>query len=170
MEDSVRISHEINTAEENNVKIEYYTMDGSTKEISMCPGDLMYVCNVLYDYGRIFEFFMQESREQGEEWKNFIYGQHLERCRKIQREIESAMGYSTEEAIEKCRKKNRYSKQEEDVGEDAMVLLVKHMRQKKEQQEKKKAEKEKTKETKKRVGKTGDGGIVGQMELGDLFN
>ena len=128
--DTVFLTQEIKSAEENNVRIEYYTLDCSTQEIYMCPGDLICICNVLYDYAHIFEAFIQEAEEQGEEWRKYTYEYHLDRCRNIQEKIESVMGYSTEKAIEKCRKKQGKPMQDEDVGEDALVLLVRRMRKK----------------------------------------
>ena len=168
IEELVMISQDIKTAEDNNIRIEYYTMEGSTKEISMCPGDLMYICNVLYDYGRIFEAFMQEANNQGEEWKKYTYGYYLSRCRKIQEKIESSIGYSKEAAIDKCREKQRKSKRDEDVGEDALVLAIKHARKKQEQRPANKTtEPEKT--VKKNEKKTDDTGITGQIELEDFL-
>ena len=171
IEESVMISQDIKTAEDNNIRIEYYTMNGSTKDIYMCPGYLMYICNVLYDYGRIFEAFMQEANNQGEEWKKYTYGYYLNRCRKIQEKIESSIGYSTEAAIDKCREKQGKSKQDDDVGEDALVLALKHARKRQEQQPAKKTtEPEKTAKTvKKNEKKTDDTGIAGQIELEDFL-
>lgn len=173
IEELVMISQDIKTAEDNDIRIEYYTMEGSTKEISMCPGDLMYICNVLYDYGRIFEEFMQEANNQGEEWKKYTYEYYLSRCRKIQKKIESSIGYSTEAAIDKCYKKQGKSKQDEDVGEDALVLAIKHARKKQEEQIKKKAtEPEKVVKTVKKNEKkidNVDNGIAGQIELEDFL-
>lgn len=171
IEELVMISQDIKTAEDNDIKIEYYTMDGFTKDIYMCPGDLMYICNVLYDYGRIFKAFMQEANIQGEEWKKYTYEYYLKRCRKIQEKIESSIGYSTEAAIDKCRKKQGKSKRDEDVGEDALVLAIKHARKKQEQQSAKKTtEPEKAVKTvKKNENKTDDTGIAGQIELEDFL-
>lgn len=171
IEDLVMISQDIKTAEDNNIRIEYYTMNGSTKDIYMCPGDLMYICNVLYDYGRIFEAFMQEANNQGEEWKKYTYEYYLNRCKKIQKKIEESLGYSTEAAIINCRKKQGKPKQNEDVGEDALVLAIKHARKKQEQQPvKKTTEPERVVKTlKKNENKTDDTGIAGQIELEDFL-
>ncbi len=171
IEDLVMISQDIKIAEDNNIRIEYYTMNGSTKDIYMCPGDLMYICNVLYDYGRIFEAFMQEANIRGEEWKKYTYEYYLNRCRKIQEKIESSIEYSTEAAIDKCRKKQGKSERNEDVGEDALVLAIKHARKKQEQQPvKKTTEPEKAvKILKKNEKKTDDTGIAGQIELEDFL-
>ena len=40
-------------AEEEGIRIEYYTLDGEKPEIRMCPGDLMIICNVLHDYAQM---------------------------------------------------------------------------------------------------------------------
>ena len=171
LEDSIMTAHEIKAAEENNIKIEYYTMDGTEKAIYMCPGDLMYICNVLIDYARIFEAFCLEAEEQGEGWKKYTYEYYLIRCRKIQGKIESAIGYSTEAAIEQCRKKNKKSERDEDVGENALVLTLKHMKKKQQQKEAKRTAKTEKEDTalKKNDRNTDSAGIVGQVELADFL-
>lgn len=115
----------------------------------------MCICNVLYDYSSIFEDFIQEAREKGEAWKEFTYGYHLNRCRKIQKKIEESMGYSTEAAIINCRKKQGRKEKNDDVGEDALTLLVK-------KNIKEKKEKEHSEQSKKGKKSTS---IEGQMEM-----
>lgn len=57
---------------------------------------------------------------------------HQKRCEKIRRQLEGSLGYSTEEALAKCRKKR--GEKEDDVGEDAMALAVRGRREKKKAQ------------------------------------
>lgn len=41
--ETVDITSEIGKAEEDGVRIEYYTLDGKAPEIYMCPGDLIII-------------------------------------------------------------------------------------------------------------------------------
>ena len=70
---------------------------------------------------------------------------HANRCRKIQVKIESQMGYSTEAAIEKCKKKHKYIGQEplfkgSDVGEDAVILAMRQRHHQKSKENKRRKE------------------------------
>lgn len=57
------------------------------------------------------------------------YEYYLERIKKIREKIEIGIGYSTEEAIEKCNK--RKPKKDDDIGEDALVMAMKNRLSKK---------------------------------------
>ncbi len=107
--------------EANDVEIQYYNLKGETPILHMCPGDLYVICNVLHDYVSLLKEFM-ECVEEEKEYTHAFYGYHATRCKKIQEKIEVALSYSTEEAIRKCRKKR---KREDDVGEDALVIIAK---------------------------------------------
>lgn len=129
----MKITGEIEKAEEEGIQIKYYTLDGQKPEIFMCPGDLMIICNVLHDYAQMLREAAEISvgYEQG-----LLYRCHVQRCEKIRHKIETAMGYSTEEAVEKCHKKKKYIGEdpfakESDVGGDALILAMKQRRQKK---------------------------------------
>lgn len=73
--------------------------------------------------------FLQEIAEEvkGHGVAVAVYNYHHDRCKKIQKIIEDAMGYSTEAAIEKCKKK-RERENKEDIGEDALVLATRARR------------------------------------------
>lgn len=98
--ETVNITSEIEKAEEDGIRIEYYTLDGKTPEIYMCPGDLIIICNVLYDYAKMLE----EAAELSIGYEQGQYLYHIKRCGGIRGKIETAMGYSTEQAIETCIK------------------------------------------------------------------
>lgn len=130
--EAIDITNEICESEEKGIRIEYYTLDGEKPEIHMCPGDLMIICNVLHDYAKMLE----EAADISIGYERGLYRCHVERCEKIRNRIETAMGYSTEAAIEKCHKKKKYFgedpfSKESDIGEDALVLAMKQRRQKK---------------------------------------
>lgn len=111
----------------NTVDVEYYDLKGHELHFKICPGDLQIVCNVLYDYcNMISEMIVDppEGVDQGtiELWRA-RYGYYLERIQKIRGKIETGIGYSTEKAIEKCKK--RKPKKDDDIGEDALVMAMK---------------------------------------------
>ena len=72
---------------------------------------------MLHDYASALGFFAEEK----EGYEKVLYEIHVERCRNIQRHIESEIGYNVEAAIRKCLKKKNKTK-ENDVGEDAFTL------------------------------------------------
>lgn len=119
-EETIRITDNIKNSEEGSVRIGYYTLDGNRPEIYMCPGDLIVICNVLHDYAAAMEVFAEEDPG----WDQALFEYHAKRCRKIQKQIETAMGYNVEEAVEKCRKNMNRKRKDDDVGEDAFVLAV----------------------------------------------
>lgn len=135
--ETVDITNEIGKAEEDGVRIEYYTLDGKTPEIYMCPGDLIIICNVLYDYAKM----LGEAAEISIGYEQGQYSYHIKRCERIRKKIETEMGYSTEQAIETCIKKHKYLGQEDlgqenDIGEDALVLAMRQRKQKKTKKDK----------------------------------
>ena len=119
-EETIRITDEVRKSEEDSVRIEYYTLDGRRPEIYMCPGDLIVICNVLHDYAAAMEVFAEEDPG----WDQALFEYHAQRCRKIQKQIETSMGYNVEEAVEKCRRSMNRKRKDDDVGEDAFVLAV----------------------------------------------
>lgn len=119
-EETIRITDEVRKSEEDSVRIKYYTLDGNRPEIYMCPGDLIVICNVLHDYAAAMEVF--SSEDPG--WDQALFEYHAQRCRKIQKQIETAMGYNVEEAVEKCRKNMNRKRKDDDIGEDTFVLAV----------------------------------------------
>lgn len=111
-----------------NVDIEYYNLKGEELHLLLPPGDLTIICNVLHDYSDLLMVLSgRNSEESMEVLGNAIYEVHAERCKKIQKKIENAIGYDTQAAIVRCEKK-RKKKSNDDIGEDAMVLAVKSRR------------------------------------------
>lgn len=109
------------------VDVEYYDLSGHELHFKICPGDLQIVCNVLFDYCNMLSEMLADPPDgvdQGaiELWRA-RYGYYLERIQKIRWKIESGIGYSTEKAIAKCKK--RKLKKDDDIGEDALVMAMK---------------------------------------------
>ena len=143
----------------------------------MCPGDLIIICNVLYDYAKMLEEAAKISigYEQGQ----YLY--QIKRCERIRKKIEMEMGYSTEQAIETCIKKHKYLGQEDlgqenDIGEDALVLAMRQRKQKKTKKDKgkekpeagKKPEKTKKEKQKPESG-SGDQKEQAQMNISNFY-
>ena len=111
----------------SKVDIEYYDLKGNELHFKICPGDLQIVCNVLYDYCNMLSEMLANPPGSVDEntiqlWKA-RYGYYLERIQNIREKMENGIGYSTEKAIEKCRKRNH--KKKDDIGEDALVMAMK---------------------------------------------
>lgn len=123
-EQTLQITEEIKQAEENSVKIEYYTLDGKRPVISMCPGDLIIMCNVLNDYASALDVFSEEKTG----YEQAVYKYQAGRCRKIQKKLEESLGYDVQKSIEKCAKKK--GKKNNDIGEDALVLAIRTRKEK----------------------------------------
>lgn len=123
------ITEEIDKSEREGIKIKYYTMDGKNVELYMCPGDLMIICNVLHDYAKL----LAESEGLIPDMsvgQKFTFQAHMRKCKDIQMYIEQQIGYSTEDAIIKCRDKD--NKTGKDIGEDALILAAKQRAKEKE--------------------------------------
>ena len=130
MNETIKMTSENMDAEEQSVRIEYYTLDGKKPEIFMCPGDLIIICNVLHDYAALLSEISEDDLKDN--LTKFQYSYHMNRCKKIQMRIEEALGYSTEKALVKCRKKQA-RENTDDIAEDALVLAAGRRKRKQEQ-------------------------------------
>ncbi len=130
MNETIKMTSEIMDAEEQSVRIEYYALDGKKPEIFMCPGDLIIICNVLHDYAALLSEISEDDLKDN--LTKFQYSYHMNRCKKIQMRIEEALGYSTEKALVKCRKKQA-RENTDDIAEDALVLAAGRRKRKQEQ-------------------------------------
>lgn len=101
------------------VDIESYQMSGESQHVFLPPGDVVIICNILHEYAA----YLTELAEQAETgFPQMRQRLHAERCKRIQEKIETAIGYSTAEALERCRRKKPSKR--DDVGEDAFVLAL----------------------------------------------
>ena len=130
MNETIKMTSEIMDAEEQSVRIEYYALDGKKPEIFMCPGDLIIICNVLHDYAALLSEISEDDLKDN--LTKFQYSYHMNRCKKIQMRIEEALGYSTEKALVKYRKKQA-RENTDDIAEDALVLAAGRRKRKQEQ-------------------------------------
>lgn len=150
-----------------NVDVEYYNLSGQELHFKISPGDLQIVCNVLYDYCNMLSEMLADPPDGVDEntigvWKA-RYGYYLVRIQKIREKIETGIGYSTEKAIEKCRK--RKPEKDNDIGEDALVMAMKkRVSRKKEDQD----AKDQTKITKAEAKKQKIHNQPTQMSLFDM--
>jgi len=93
---------------------------------------------MLYDYARLLELAVEQWDLQG--FHKATYEIHAENCRRIAKKYADAIGYDYEKAIEKCRKKASRPKREEDIGEDALVLMQRRGAERKKEKPKPEAE------------------------------
>lgn len=93
--------------------------DFTQKTIETSWGDLRIIVDALMDYASILECVVDEWNLINE---GIYYKCHAARCRGIAHKYAQAIDYDREAALGKCRKKREES---DDVGEDAMALMVK---------------------------------------------
>lgn len=116
-------------SKEENADLEYYTMpniSGPTRHLFLPPRKMELICNVLYDYESLIGDCMADPPEGAKDnrrWEIYM-DYHRNLLKEIREEIETSMGYSTEEHWRKCRKKRGKEEEDDGVGEDAMIQLA----------------------------------------------
>ena len=142
------------------VDISYYDLKGHDLHMSLAPGDLIKICNVLHDYTDLLVTLAElNGDDESKRFTNAFYMDYVNRLKKIQGKIETTLGYKVEKAIEKCNKRRLKKDSDQDIGEDALVLAVKARANKaKDEKSETKAEKSETKDSKDRE-------IEGQISL-----
>ena len=113
-----------------NEEIQYYAPYGrqwKRSKIFLPSGQLITICNTLYDYTAL----LREAA--GWDWedqaiRSAIYNVHADKIDKIRQKIENAIGYDVQRAREKCLQKQ--DKKDNDIGEDALVLAAQRRREK----------------------------------------
>ena len=121
--DTVSMTSEINEDEQNMVPIRYLELDGELKEIHSCYGDIIIIINAMADYAGLLDDYRMMYPERLNAFQSMTYEYQANRCRKIQKSLEQQMGYDRYKAIEKCQKR-RARQSDDDVGEEALVLLA----------------------------------------------
>lgn len=128
--DSVEIEKEITASETAGIPISYYHMERRKYEtIHSCQGDLIVICNILADYRELLSEYLNFDENRLDECGKMQYELYIKRCLKIQKLLESELGYDRDAAVEKCRKKK--GKSYSDVGEDALTLSARQRNQQK---------------------------------------
>ena len=117
--------------------VETYSMDpgeiGKPEYIKLCPGDLIKICNVLWDY----EGTLREIKTIYPEIENtMMHEVYADQLNKIRGKIEKQIGYSVEEAHEKCIRKRAKPERDEGIGEEAMVLAYRKSAETRKEQDK----------------------------------
>lgn len=136
---SAEVTERVEQAEQGNVPLRFYNLKSRCYQgIHTCEGDMIVICNAMADYADIIMEFIRQS--DYEEYHKAFYKIHAERCRKISLKLQEQIGYDRIAAIERCREKQKNSNKDsaDDVGEEALVMLVKKAREKEKQEEKKK--------------------------------
>ena len=116
----------------NEVDLEYYDLKGGTHHIYMAPGNVQWICNVLFNTEKLFDDFLNDPPEWAKDQAGWDWDMQIKRARihKIRMQVEEGLGYSTEEHWEKCLKM-RSKKQKDDIGGDAPELAFKRASEKK---------------------------------------
>lgn len=121
--DTVGVTAEINEDEQNMVPIRYLQLDGEHKEVHACYGDIIIIINVMADYAGLLDDYRMMYPEKLDAFQTATYEYQANRCRKIQKSLERQMGYDRDKVFEKCQKR-RARQSDDDVGEEALVLLA----------------------------------------------
>lgn len=143
---SADVTEQIEQAERGNIPIRFYNLKaGCYQGIHSCEGDVIVICNAMADYADLLMEYIRQSDYEG--YQKAFYEIHAERCRKISLKLQEQIGYDRDAAIEKCRAKRKYYGQgseddNNDVGEDAMVLAVRKSRAQAKAQEGEKGDKQ----------------------------
>ncbi len=128
--DAIEFMKQLPENEPDNCEIDYFHMDRfSYEKLHSCQGDLMIICNVMADYSKLLEEYLNSDLHHMDTLDRAHYAIYIERCRKIQRIFESQLGYSYVQTMEKCKKKLK--KKDEGIGEDSLILLARKYEQEK---------------------------------------
>lgn len=116
----------------NQVDLEYYDLKGGTHHIYMAPGNVQWICNILFNTEKMFDDFIDDPPDWAEKIAGWTWDMQIKRDRihKIRMQVEDGLGYSTEEHWKKCLKK-RGKKKEDDIGGDALEIVFKRAVEKK---------------------------------------
>lgn len=93
-----------------------------TETLTVCMGDIYKAVNALMDYARLLELAVKEWNLEG--YHRMTYEIHAEGYRKVAQKFADGIGYDYQKALEACKKKQKTSRRDEGVGEDALVLSV----------------------------------------------
>lgn len=144
LEFSAEMTEQVEQAEQGNIPLQFYNLKSQCYQgIHTCEGDMVVICNTLADYVDLMMEFIRQSDYEG--YQKAFYEVHARRCQKISLKLQEQIGYDREAAIERCQAKRKYYEEngdapDNDVGEEALVMMVKRAREKAKQEEMKKNE------------------------------
>ncbi len=95
---------------------------GGPCHIKTCYGDICKIVNALRDYSRMLHMVCDEWNLQG--FHRATYEVHAEALERISKKFQAGIRYDYDAAVEKCHRKMAKKSREDDVGEDAMVLML----------------------------------------------
>lgn len=84
--------------------------------VSCSYGDIILIICMLHDYVKILDKIRDDIQ-----WKDYYRNRFIKMADRLAEQIE----YDYDAAVEKCRKKQEKSGRNNDVGEEAMALMVK---------------------------------------------
>lgn len=100
--------------------------------IETAEGELRIVIEALADY---YDIASRNTETMETAWAKAAWGNRLERIKQIQTKLEESTGYSRDKQLEICMK--RKPVKDNDIGEDAMVLMYRRGKAEAERKEKK---------------------------------
>ncbi len=106
-------------------------------EINTCYGDICKIVNALRDYSRLLEMVCDEWGLEG--FHRATYEYHAEKLREIAGKYQAGIGYDYDAAMEKCKKKRGKKQRNEDVGGEAIEMMLLKSKREAESKAKKKA-------------------------------
>lgn len=97
----------------DQIDLEYYDLHGGTHHIYLAPGNVQWICNILFNYERMFDDFISDPPKWANEIPGWKWNMQISRDRihKIRTQVEKGLGYSTEEHWQKCLKKRSKKKE-----------------------------------------------------------
>ncbi len=95
---------------------------GGPCNIKTCYGDICKIVNALRDYARMLRMTCDEWGLRG--FHRATYECHADALERISKKFQAGIGYDYDTAVEKCRRKQAKKQQDDDIGEEAMVLAL----------------------------------------------
>lgn len=127
---SAGVAEEIEQAEKGNIPIRFYNLKSRCYQgLHASEGDVILIINAMADYADILMEFVRQTEAEG--LFKAYYEHHAERCRKISEKLQVQVGYDRDSEIERCRAKRKRKEADDDVGEEALVMMVRRGREKK---------------------------------------
>ena len=94
--------------------------------VSCSYGDIVLIICMLHDYVKMLDEVRSDIQ-----WDTY----YREKFIKMADRLSEQIAYDYDAAVEKCRKKSRQKESSSDVGEDALVLVMKRAKEKKKKEE-----------------------------------
>lgn len=108
----MNVDQEDNMPNKALIDLEYYDLRGDAHHIYLAPIDVQWICNILYNYEKMFDDFIHDPPDWATDCPGWKWDMQWKRDRihKIRMQLETGLGYNTEDHWEKCLKKNENKK------------------------------------------------------------